>query len=237
MEIPVTESGVKDWDCEGAIDWVGFIGAIGAVGGVREGGGKGGKWEGDGGEGGEGSDGGGEEGMGMERVRQGNFEGEVEMDGVHGVKGIGEGVIRGLSKEVGSWGEKLKKRRIVIVDGFLLVGESVHARLGPGFFDVKILLRAGYEEAKRRRERRNGYVTLEGFWEDPEGYFEDVVWPGYVREHGWLFEGGDVEGVVKGEVVGREGVRVGEFGWGLEGSLGWVVGVIKEGLEGGMGGG
>ena len=218
MEIPVTETGVRNWDCEGAIDWVGLGGLLG---GVR---GEGRKREG--------------EGIPGDRVRQGNFEGEegmdVGMDGVHGVKGIEEGVIRDLSQEVESWASGLKNRRIVIVDGFLLVGQSVHARLA-GFFDVKILLRAGFKEAKERRERRNGYVTLEGFWEDPEGYFEDVVWPGYVREHGWLFEGGDVEGVVREEVVRREGVRVGECGWGLEGSLRWVVGVIKEGLERGEG--
>ena len=31
-------------------------------------------------------------------------------------------------------------------------------------FDVKIFLRTDYETAKRRREARSGYVTLEGFW-------------------------------------------------------------------------
>ena len=36
-------------------------------------------------------------------------------------------------------------------------------------------------------------MTLEGFWEDPEGYVDEVVWPNYVREHKWMFENGDVD--------------------------------------------
>jgi nicotinamide/nicotinate riboside kinase len=36
-------------------------------------------------------------------------------------------------------------------------------------FDTKLFLRTSYETAKKRREARSGYVTIEGFWEDPPG--------------------------------------------------------------------
>lgn len=53
-----------------------------------------------------------------------------------------------------------------------------------------------------RRNARKGYVTLEGFWEDPEGYVEEVVWPNFGEDHGWLF-GGDGDGETKEEVMRR----------------------------------
>ena len=83
---------------------------------------------------------------------------------------------------------------IVLLDGFLLFGESmvqVSREL-----DLRILLQARYEDIKERRESRKGYVTDEGFWEDPEGYVDLVVWPEYAEEHAFLFEGGDVHAVV-----------------------------------------
>ena len=144
-------------------------------------------------------------------LRQGDFEGcggEV-MGGVlerlraDGAGSAVEGVLRG--------------RTLVVVEGFLLFGRSVPASLR-GLFDVKVLLRARYEDARRRRERRNGYVTVEGFWRDPEGYFDGVVWPHYVGEYGGLVEG-----------VG--GVRLSDEGWGLEECLEWVVGVVRGEVE------
>lgn len=51
-----------------------------------------------------------------------------------------------------------------------------------------------YATAKHRRENRTGYVTIEGFWEDPPGYVDNVVWPNYVKDHAFLFENGDVNG-------------------------------------------
>lgn len=170
-------------------------------------------------------------------VRQGGVD-----DGVHGPAG-GEGrdggvsrsVVERLRAEVRPWMEGvLMGRRVVMVEGFLLFGKSLREKACE-IFDVNILLRATYDTAKKRREKRNGYVTLEGFWKDPEGYFERVVWPGFVREHGWLFEGGNVEGV-----VGR-GVREGQWGsvvvglieeGGLDGLVEWVVGELKREVEG-----
>lgn len=37
-------------------------------------------------------------------------------------------------------------------------------------------------------------MTLEGFWEDPPGYVDKIVWPNYVQDHSFLFKDGDVEG-------------------------------------------
>jgi nicotinamide/nicotinate riboside kinase len=74
--------------------------------------------------------------------------------------------------------------------------------------DVKLFLRASYEKAKARREARDGYATIEGFWQDPPGYVDMIVWPNYVEEHAWMFEGGDVEGPFKAEVLRNEGIKV-----------------------------
>jgi nicotinamide/nicotinate riboside kinase len=82
--------------------------------------------------------------------------------------------------------------RVAIVDGFLLFsGEMKQVR---ELFDVKLLLRLDHDTVKRRREARMGYVTLEGFWEDPKGYVDLIVWPNYVDDHGFLFQEGDVNG-------------------------------------------
>ena len=168
-------------------------------------------------------------------VRQGNFE-----DGVHGVKGIHEASIEMIRDRVARWSEELKwRRKIVIVDGFLLFGRSVSSQIG-SLFDRKILLRASYLEAKRRREARNGYVTLEGFWEDPPDYFDKIVWPNYIEEHGFLLtHGGDVEKEEKdfdetnGTRPSQEKVFVSPISpqGGLDGLLEWVVGILWEDLQ------
>ena len=120
---------------------------------------------------------------------------------------------------------------VVIVDGFLLFGRSVPQLRAA--FDLRLLLRARYADAKARRERRSGYVTLEGFWEDPPGYVDDVVWPGYVEEHAYLFAVGDVEGEPDAKVTGELGIKVcpGMGGLKLDETLRWVVKEVKEALE------
>lgn len=178
-----------------------------------------------------------------EGVPEGLVRQEGVDDGVHGPAsgegqdgdgGVSRSVVERLRGEVRPWMEGvLKGRRIVIVEGFLLFGKSLREKARE-VFDVKILLRVTYETAKKRREKRNGYVTLEGFWKDPEGYFEGVVWPGFVREHEWLFEGGNVEGEVREEVEGGEwgSVVVGpnEEG-GLDSLVEWVVGRLRGEIE------
>ncbi|KAK3901440.1 nicotinamide riboside kinase [Staphylotrichum tortipilum] len=123
-----------------------------------------------------------------------------------------------------------KNTRICLLDGFLLYSPPLFAKV-MALLDVKLFLHATRDAAVRRREARDGYVTLEGFWKDPPGYVEGVVWPNYVQAHRWMFEGGDVErGVVDGAVVWREGVVVapeGEFGGVLE----WAVRVVRGEVE------
>ncbi|KAF2658368.1 P-loop containing nucleoside triphosphate hydrolase protein [Lophiostoma macrostomum CBS 122681] len=108
-----------------------------------------------------------------------------------GEHGVSQETIQNLRKEV----EQLTKdyawkTPICIVDGFLLFAESM-----PDIremFDVRLFLRTTYETAKRRREARSGYVTLEGFWQDPPGYVDKIVWPNYVKDHRFLYEKRDV---------------------------------------------
>lgn len=95
-------------------------------------------------------------------------------------------------------------RPIAIVDGFLLFSESM-AEIRK-LFDVKLFLRAPYDAVKTRREARSGYVTLEGFWEDPPGYVDRIVWPNYVKDHAFLFEAGDVHGELDQDVCRDIGI-------------------------------
>ncbi|KAJ8605037.1 hypothetical protein MRB53_041582 [Persea americana] len=97
------------------------------------------------------------------------------------------------ARVVDSWRDRACKARpllvkpIAIIDGFLLFSEemkSVRAQM-----DLKLFLRA-----RARREARSGYVTIEGFWQDPPGYVDKIVWPNYVKDHSFLFLEGNVEG-------------------------------------------
>ncbi|KAG2225514.1 hypothetical protein INT45_010341 [Circinella minor] len=75
----------------------------------------------------------------------------------------------------------------VIVDGFMLYwDQAICARL-----DCKIFIHASYETLKNRRESRQGYVTTEGYWTDPPGYFDNIVWPEYIKCNKHLFLGED----------------------------------------------
>jgi nicotinamide/nicotinate riboside kinase len=106
-----------------------------------------------------------------------------------------------------------KPVKILLVDGFLLYGESV--ALLRQFLDLKLFIPTPYEMVKSRREARAGYVTIEGFWDDPEGYVDGVVWPNYVAEHSFLFEGRDVSsGVIHratAEELGIQTCRAGDL--------------------------
>ncbi len=124
-------------------------------------------------------------------------------------------------------GRHLGNPPIAIVDGFLLYGNNmkeVREKL-----DVRLLLRVGYERAKSRREDRCGYVTLEGFWEDPPGYVDRIVWPNYVQDHSFLFESGDVEGEPDRKVL--EGLDIQaqpRMDMDMADNLRWAVDVIME---------
>jgi len=107
--------------------------------------------------------------------------------------------------------------RICVLEGFLLYPPSprsagfastAHGLAGDETDDLvelydlshellsaKLFLPCTKSQMVERREKRTGYVTLEGFWTDPPGYVEDVVWVNYGRYHGWMYQG-DVEAEV-----------------------------------------
>jgi nicotinamide/nicotinate riboside kinase len=113
-----------------------------------------------------------------------------------GEHGVPEDEIERLREDVKGWLEGRKEywegRQICIVDGFLLFSNDMTDVRE--LFDVKLFLRTSYETAKRRREARSGYVTLEGFWQDPPGYVDKIVWPNYVKDHKFLFKDNNVDG-------------------------------------------
>ncbi|KAI9759987.1 MAG: hypothetical protein M4579_001924 [Chaenotheca gracillima] len=133
--------------------------------------------------------------------------------------------------------------KLFLLDGFLLYPPVVHNVIAP-FLHLRLLLRASYIAAKQRRESRKGYVTLEGFWEDPPGYVDRVVWPNYVESHGFLFEGGDVEGRVDERVCGGLGLKAfhgdvsvkdaDPVGADMVECLNWAVGEVLGMLGGGQ---
>ena len=203
---------VRDWDCAQALDLEALEGVVRGL-----------KFDLGGGEKGDGAV--------AARQKQGNFESEGGGDG--GIKGISQSLISRLRSSFPSSSPPPAHNQppLIILDGFLLFGTSVPPSL-TSLFDIKILLRVSREKARERRERRNGYVTLEGFWEDPEGYFEGVVWPGYEREYGGVegrvggggggggIGGGGGGGVAEGGGVGGGGGGGGGW-WGGGGDWGW----------------
>ncbi|KLU91950.1 hypothetical protein MAPG_10899 [Magnaporthiopsis poae ATCC 64411] len=120
------------------------------------------------------------------------------------------------------------KLSLCLLDGFLLYHpprlDAVMDRL-----DLKLFLLVSRDRAIQRRKARTGYVTLEGFWEDPEGYVEEIVWPNYAESHAWLFENGDVQGKVDEAARASRDIRV-QQGAGLDvdmaTTLEWAVNTI-----------
>lgn len=148
-----------------------------------------------------------------------------------GEHGVPDSEVGELRRRVEKWfdgNEEWRDKRICIVDGFLLFSEDM--KDVRTLFDVKLFLRTSYETAKRRREARSGYVTLEGFWEDPPGYVDKVVWPNYVADHKFLFQDGDVnkeldEDICKDvEIHGMPREAEQNMGKCLE----WAVGVLAD---------
>ncbi|ETN37692.1 uncharacterized protein HMPREF1541_07315 [Cyphellophora europaea CBS 101466] len=176
-----------------------------------------------------------------------------------------------LRAEVAEWLANLPLRilpagqelRVCVLDGFLLYpspeeeddtdadadGDVRALRAVAALLDVKLLLLASRAQTVARRTRRAGYVTLEGFWQDPEGYVEDVVWPNYVRDLGWVMrEGRGVDDGVRGKEgkgmgmgmvdvdegkAEGEALRVapGRGEWDLGALLVWAVGEVRRGVE------
>ena len=69
-------------------------------------------------------------------------------------------------------------------------------------FDITLFLPTSKEQAKQRRFIRDCYIDApmgqrySGQLWKTEGYFHDIVWGNHVKEHGWLFQDGLVEGSI-----------------------------------------
>ncbi|KAK5046020.1 hypothetical protein LTR84_008807 [Exophiala bonariae] len=144
-----------------------------------------------------------------------------------------------------------RELRICILDGFLLYPPPppppsepassistplthLHA-LSSSLLAPRLFLPSTRTQTLTRRARRTGYVTLEGFWTDPPGYVEDVVWPNFARDHAWMYSGGDVDGgsIDEESLLRDHGVRVcpGRGTWDMQRVLEWAVGVLVEEVE------
>lgn len=154
-----------------------------------------------------------------------------------GEHGVDAALVEKLRERVRGWfeGEGAtweEGKRICIVDGFLLFSEEM--KEVRELFDVRLFLRTSYRTAKKRREARTGYVTIEGFWEDPPGYVDKIVWPNYVADHKFLFEGGDVEGGLDKDVCQRIGIHgmPKEAEENMTKCLEWAVDVLEKEIRG-----
>lgn len=138
-------------------------------------------------------------------------------------------LIERLKQQASSLG--LEHVRVAIVDGFLLYSQDMVAVRDA--FDVRLFLRTNYETAKKRREARSGYVTLEGFWADPPGYVDKIVWPNYVNDHKYLFHDNDVEGDVNEQLVNDLGIDImpAEKQGDLSACLEWAYGKLENALQ------
>lgn len=139
-----------------------------------------------------------------------------------------------------------KPPRVCLLDGFLLYAPPRFDRV-MALLDVKLFLQVGRERATRRRAARDGYVTLEGFWRDPPGYVDEVVWPNYVAAHRWMFADGDVDaGRLAWDVLAERGILAqkkkestqhgeaeegGVVDWDFEETFEWVVDSVLTSLE------
>ncbi|GAB7349146.1 hypothetical protein MBLNU459_g8086t1 [Dothideomycetes sp. NU459] len=122
-----------------------------------------------------------------------------------GESGVDRNRVAELKEQAHAQSSDQKRLPIAIIDGFLLFSDDMKAIRE--LFDVKLFLRTDYKTAKKRREARSGYVTLEGFWEDPPGYVDNIVWPNYAKDHAYLFHGGDVEGKLNEDVCQKLGIH------------------------------
>ncbi|KAK6436990.1 ribosylnicotinamide kinase [Oleoguttula sp. CCFEE 5521] len=120
---------------------------------------------------------------------------------------------------------------VAIIDGFLLYSEDLKAVRD--LFDVKLFLHTDYHTAKTRREARSGYVTIEGFWADPPGYVDKIVWPNYVKDHAFLFRNGDVNGeldIAALTKLGIEGMPMSARG-DMTACLKWAYEIVQRALQ------
>ncbi|KAK8220217.1 P-loop containing nucleoside triphosphate hydrolase protein [Phyllosticta capitalensis] len=137
--------------------------------------------------------------------------------------GIDGAVVERCRERLQEFFEANKDRiqRVAIIDGFLLFSPEMKDLGIRDQFDLRLFLRTSYATAKQRRQARSGYVTLEGFWQDPPGYVDEIVWPNYVKDHKFLFRDGNVDGELD-EAVCRE-IDVHSMPKDAEGDMGKVL--------------
>ncbi|KAI4119076.1 MAG: hypothetical protein LQ345_000951 [Seirophora villosa] len=205
-QLPLRD-GLLDWDCTGSLDWPRLEAA------VRN-------WK------------------AGEQVAEGTVNPQPEFEASAAEEGgITQSLVEQLRRGCQSTAlglskpEQVASQRVLVLDGFLLFTPSVPSSFR-SLLDLKFLLRAPYADAKRRRDARSGYTTMEGWWEDPPGYFDAVVWPNYVEENHGFFVRGDVEGELDEERCEVEAVKA---KMGTEGTLGemltWISGEMVRILE------
>ncbi|KAF3994036.1 hypothetical protein FT663_00056 [Candidozyma haemuli var. vulneris] len=108
---------------------------------------------------------------------------------------LNDGDVAQLQSEVDTFLQSIEGKRLIFVEGFMLF----HDREVSSLFDKKLFFHGPHDVLKERRESRPGYQTVDGFWEDPPNYFDNIVWPEYRRTHSHLFINGDVEGELNDE--------------------------------------
>ncbi|KDQ06486.1 hypothetical protein BOTBODRAFT_193029 [Botryobasidium botryosum FD-172 SS1] len=95
-----------------------------------------------------------------------------------------------------------KKLVWIVVEGFLLFWHQAIVDL----LDARIFLRAPRDIIKERRLNRPVYYPAEGLdeaWVTYPAYWDQLVYPAYVRAHNDLFEAGDIEhGKLSGKIQG-----------------------------------
>ncbi|KAJ2853224.1 ribosylnicotinamide kinase, partial [Coemansia erecta] len=75
---------------------------------------------------------------------------------------------------------------IILLDGILLFHKTALSQGGchPGSIcDTGVFIYAHYSTLKNRRNGRSGYATKDGIWVDPPGYFDNIVWPNFIKFH------------------------------------------------------
>lgn len=127
--------------------------------------------------------------------------------------------------------------RMCLLDGFLLYSPPQFDNV-MSLIDIKLFLQVSCAKATQRREARDGYVTLEGFWKDPPGYVDKIVWPNYVDAHRWMFVEGDVESgnldwhqLEERGILAQKNQQEGVVDLGFEQTFEWAVDAVMHSLE------
>ncbi|KAK6205006.1 uridine kinase activity protein [Scheffersomyces amazonensis] len=117
----------------------------------------------------------------------------------------------------------------ILVDGFMLFHDPKILEL----FDVNLFFRASFETLRDRRESRDGYNTVEGFWVDPPHYFEKIVWPAFVSSHKYLFENEDINSKLLDNIKSSYKLHdiINENGSNLIDLVGWSIDNIAQDIN------